>query len=472
MTQVSERIAEAAAPVFFAEEWDADLRSNNPLSFDGYEPPPADEESVRAGLVEGELGSYVLISCDFSKSGGTMGAVAGERIVRAYRRATERGLPVAQMVSSGGARLQEGMVSLVQMARTSSAVSAHRAAGLLSASALRSPTTGGVYASWASQSDVRTASPGAVIGFGGPRVVEQVTGSLPPKTSHTAESAFRHGLIDAITPLADQRAWLEQALGVAAAPSLQVTAEASTGTGTQPSDAWQLLQEVRSPLRPSGLDWAAWLTDSWVELRGSDPHIRAGLATMDGQRLVVIAMDRAREEEAPALTGPAGFRLAQRAIELAGRLGVPLLTIIDTPGADPSAPSEADGLAREIARTIAAMAALPTVSVALCVGEGGSGGAMALAHADSFLMLTGSVFSVIGPEPGSIVLYRDNTRAAQLARDLKISAAELFRMGAIDASLPESVPVVRVAVLNAITATPAGNRNVRVDALTARALAT
>lgn len=471
MTAVSAGTSPAAALALFAEEWDTELRSNNPLSFEGYDPPSADEESVRAGIVEAEHGPYVLIYCDFSKVGGTMGAVAGERIVRAYRRATLRGLPVAHVVSSGGARLQEGMVSLVQMARVSSAVSAHRAAGLMSAGALRSPTTGGVYASWASLADVRTASPAAVIGFGGPRVVEQVTGTLPPKTSHTAESAFRNGIIDAITPVAEQRAWLEQALGVAAAAPLQTLEQEPTGTRIPPTDPWELLQQVRSLLRPSGLEWAAWLTDSWVELRGRDPRIRAGLATMDGRRLVVIAMDRARGEEELSLPGPAGFRHAQRAIDLAGRLGLPLLTLIDTPGADPSAPSEADGLAQEIAKTFAAMATLPTVSVALCVGEGGSGGAMAFAHADSFLMLSGSVFSVIGPEPGAVVLFRDSAKAPQLARDLKISAAELFTMGAVDACLPETVPAVRAAVLHALNTTLAGNREVRTDTLTARALA-
>jgi len=196
------------------EQWDTDLRSLDPLQFEGYSAPRSQDESVRTGVVSFAGAEAVWIECDVTRQAGTMGAVAGERIVRAFGRATERRLPIVQTVSSGGARVQEGMVSLLQMARTSSAVARHASAGLMTAAVLRSPCMGGVYASWASLADLRAAEPGATIGFGGPRVVAQVTGECPPPTSHTAESAYQHGLVDAITPHDEQWAWLAAAVGL------------------------------------------------------------------------------------------------------------------------------------------------------------------------------------------------------------------------------------------------------------------
>src|SRR3954463_10258371 len=191
-------------------EWDSELRGDNPLEWPDYKPP--DEESVVTGRTE----HYAFVEGHFDVMGGSMGAAHGEKVVRAYRRATEERLPMVILPASGGARMQEGMVSLVQMARTSSAAAAHGRAGLLSLALLRSPTTGGVYASYASLADLRGAEPGATIGFAGPRVVELTTGSPLPGGSHTAEFAFEHGLVDAVT--ADGGPWIESALGLRDAP--------------------------------------------------------------------------------------------------------------------------------------------------------------------------------------------------------------------------------------------------------------
>ncbi|MDV6230555.1 carboxyl transferase domain-containing protein [Rhodococcus cercidiphylli] len=456
----------------FADEWDLDLVSTDPLGFAGYTPPAI--ESVRSGTVRAPdgTGEHVFIDCDFARHGGTMGAVAGERIVRAVRRATDRALPVAFRVSSGGARLQEGMFALVQMARVTSALVEHRRAGLMTAAALRHPTTGGVYASWASGADVRIAAPGAVIGFGGPRVVEQVTGVRPPASSHTAESAYANGLLDALVPEPEQPARLRAVLGLAAADPLTLPAgrggPRTAAASPVSSDAWDVAGFARSPRRASGLEWAAWLTDSWIELHGTDPAIRAGIATVDGVRVVLIAMDRV-PGAGLGLPGPAAFRLAQRAISLADRLHLPVVTLVDTPGADPSPDAEADGIAHEISATMAAMAALSSVSVSIVVGEGGSGGAMALAHADHVAMLRHSVFWVIGPEAGSAVLYRDPSRAAGLARAFAPTAAELVGSGFAERALPESITGVRRYILDSIARNDAGHRTSRWNAMTERA---
>jgi len=464
---------EAVTEPAVLEWWDSGLASTDPLSFDGYVPPPHEEESVRTALVTIAGRAAVWIDCDFRRYGGTMGAVAGERIVHAFRRATELRLPVVETVSSGGARLQEGMISLVQMARTASAVARHSEAGLISAAYLSSPTTGGVFASWASLSDVRAAEPEATVGFGGPRVVVEVTGSPPPAGSHTAESALLHGLVDAIVPRADRWAWLAAAIGASPAAPLTLPPGRATGPDATPvpSGAWDVLRRCRASSRASGLEWAAWLVEDWVELRGADPAMRAGLATLIGQRIVVVALDRFAGVGPLGLPGPGAFRLAQRAIRLASRLGLPVLTIVDTPGADPSAASESDGIGGEIARTLLAMAECRSPSVCLTVGEGGSGGAMALAHADRLLILQGAVFSVIGPRAGAAILYRDGAREPQLTESLRVTAADLSALGVVDQVLPEDLPVVRSAVAEALTAARVGDRDRRTDELTARSMA-
>jgi acetyl-CoA carboxylase carboxyl transferase subunit beta len=455
------------------QEWDGELSSADPLGFPGYDPPLPARESVRTGLGTIAGRPVAVVECRFEYQGGTMGAVAGERVVRAFRRATELRIPVIEYVATGGARLQEGMIALVQMARTASAVASHGRAGLMSAVVFRAPTTGGVLASWASLADVRAAQPGATIGFGGPRVVAEVTGQWPPADSHTAESAYAHGLVDDLVTEQAQTSWLGSAVGLSAAPPLAVPAgrpSQPTGAVVVGGDVYQGLLEARAPGRPSGLEWASWLTDEWVELRGSDPSIRAALASITGQQVVVIAMDRHAFGDAAAKPGPHAFRLAQRAARLAGRLGRPVLTLIDTPGADPSPRSEAGGLAGEIARTLLCMAELPGPSVALCVGEGGSGGAMALGHADRFLMLDGAVFSVIGPEAGAAILYRDRDRAAGLSRDLRITSADLLGLGVIDALVPETLSGTRQAVAEALAQARPGDRLARASSATAAAL--
>jgi acetyl-CoA carboxylase alpha subunit len=463
----------APGVIAIAGEWDSGLSSSDPLGFPGYDPPGPGGESVRTGTASIGGRPVAVVHCRFDVQGGTMGAVAGERIVRAFARATELRLPVVEYVASGGARLQEGMIALIQMARTASAVADHGRAGLMSAAVLRTPTTGGVYASWASLADVRAAEPGAVVGFGGPRVVAEVTGQWPPADSHTAESAYGHGLVDALVGEEDQAAWLSAAVGLSRGEPLLLPpgrpGRAAARASAQ-ADPYATLLAARDSARPSGLEWAAWLTDSWVELRGPDPSIRAALARIAGQRTVVIAMDRHAFGDASAKQGPGAFRLAQRALRLADRLGLPVLTLIDTPGADPSPGSEAAGLAGEIARTLLAMAELRGSSVALCVGEGGSGGAMALGHADRLLMLEGAVFSVIGPEAGAAILYRGRARTPELARSLRVTAGDLLGLGVIDEAVPETVAGVRQAVTRALGQARPGDRLRRAGRATAATL--
>ncbi|HVF73486.1 MAG TPA: carboxyl transferase domain-containing protein [Acidimicrobiales bacterium] len=439
-------------------EWDAGLRGGDPLGFPGYGGAP-DRESVLTGRTE----HYALIESRFEVLGGSMGAVHGERVVRAYRRAADEGLPVVVLTQSGGARMQEGMVSLIQMPRCAAAARAHGAAGLLSVGVYRSPTTGGVFASYGSLVDVRAAVAGATVGFAGPRVVELTLGRRLPADSHTAESAYAAGLADALLDDDEQAGWVEAALGLRATP-LSPRFEPAPGA-VEPSSAWDEVGRSRAPGRPSGFDWAALLTDSWIDLHGTDPTVRAGLARLDGDRVVVVALDRYAADGRPT---PAGFRLAQRAGALAGRLGLPLLSLIDTPGAAPGAESEADGIAGEIARTMVAFDACPTTTVAVCVGEGGSGGALAVGHADRLLVLEHGIFSVIAPEGAAAILERDATKAPTVAEHLRLASRDLLDLGIVDEVVPETVDQVRAAVRRAVGEARPGDRHRRLDAATQR----
>lgn len=436
------------------EEWDADLIAGDALGFPGYgaqrDELAASGESVRTGRTE----HYAFIEGRFEVLGGTMGAAAGEKVVRAYDRARALRLPMVALTRTGGARLQEGMVALVQLARTAAAARRHAEAGLLSLAVYGSPTTGGVLASYASLVDLRAVVAGAVIGFAGPRVAEGTLGVPLPPGSHTAESVYEHGLADARLGADDVAAWVEAALGLTdrplptrSLPAWEAALGGGTEAGASGSDAWIEVLRSRAIGRPSGIDRAARLCSSWVELRGTDPTVRAGLALVAGRRCVVVATDRYSASGRPT---PAGFSL------------------VDTPGADPSPEAEVDGVASEIARTLAALASCPTPTVSVCVGEGGSGGALALSYTDRLLMCEHATFAVIAPEGAAAILERDATKAAEVADRLRLTSGDMLELGIVDEVIGEDQEALDEAVDRALHEATAGGRERRWDAVTAR----
>ena len=445
------------------QEWDADLLAGDPLGFPGYDERRRGLAHTGEAVATGRTEHYAYIEGRFEVLGGTMGAAVGERVVRAYDRARDLRLPMVVATNTGGARLQEGMVALIQLARTASAASRHADAGLLSLGVYGSPTTGGVYASFGSLVDVRAAVEHAVIGFAGPRVAEGTLGAPLPPGSHTAEAAYEEGLVDAVLPRVRAAEWVDVALGVRdrALPTRPLPA----WTDPAVPGAWGEVLRARAVGRPTGIDRAARLCTSWTELRGTDPVVRAGLATVAGRRCVVVATDRYHREGRPT---PGGFRLAQRAVELAARIGLPVVTIVDTPGADPSQQSEADGLAYEIAQTLRAFATCPTPVVSVCVGEGGSGGALALSYADRLVMAEHAVFSVIGPEGAAAILERDPTRAPEVADRLALTSADMLALGIVDEVIAEGQEALDTAVASALDSARVGDRQSRFDRATQR----
>ncbi len=447
------------------EEWDTDLHSGNPLGTPGYADRLVDIpfESVRTG----RTATHVVVEGCFDALGGSMGVVHGERVVRAFGRAVELGLPVVCHTRSGGARMQEGMVSLIQMGRVASAVRRHRDAGLLSVAVLRSPTTGGVLASYASLCDLRVAEAGAVVGFAGPRVVAHTTGEQVDGVSHTAETALAAGLIDAVRPAGELDAWVEVALGLQTSPLPPRTLTSAATADPPAGGAWAEVVTARRTDRPSGIDIAARLCSSWLELGGTDPTVRTALAQVDSTPVVVVANDR---HAGTGRVGVAGFRQAQRAVALAGRLGRPLVTLVDTPGAEPGPASENAGIAAEIAVTFAARDGAPVPTVGVCGGEGGSGGALALAWTDVLLIQEHAVFSVIGPEGAATILERDAGQAPAVAEQLRLTSADQQALGIVDAVVPDDIAATVAAIEAALASAAIGRRRHRPDAVSAAAL--
>jgi acetyl-CoA carboxylase carboxyl transferase subunit beta len=436
------------------------LASVDPLSFTDRLPyrQRLDDARKKTGVTEaavtgtGSIGGAqaVLVALDFEFLGGSMGSVVGEKVTLAFELATRRRLPIITISTSGGARMQEGMLSLVQMAKTSAAARKLHEARQPFISVLADPTTGGIYASFASLGDIIIAEPKALIGFAGPRVVEQTMHQQVPDEVHRAEYGLAHGALDQIVerPLLRDKlialltalSWRNRANFVAAE---EPPAPALPGA-LRP--AWEIVQLARRNDRPSSLEHVRAMTSDFFELHGDrvggdDAAIAIGLANLSGRPVAIIAEERGSgTPDDPTRGGrpmPAGYRKALRMMSLANKFGLPLLTFIDTPGAYAAIEAEERGLARALAECLSYMSGISTQTVATVVGEGGSGGALALGVADRVLMLENTIYSVISPEGASAILYHDASKAEELAASLRITAADCKALGVVDEVVPE-----------------------------------
>ena len=413
------------------EERDTGLASSDPLGFPGYTSRDAARESVITA--DGAVAALpvVVISFDFDVFGGSMGVAAGEKIARAFERAIERRAAVVALTATGGARMQEGMLALSQMPKTITARRALTVAGLPFLAYLRHPTTGGVYASFASLADVLWAEPGATIGFAGPRVAEQV--APLQEGSHTAEFSLANGLIDDVVRPDDLRGSVGVFLRATIEPDAPGRPRESTESPAAAGGVWDQVTLARHPGRPAGRRILDGISDAFIEVRGDragvdDTGVASGLARIAGRRCGVIALDRTRPT-------PPGYRKAYRLLRFAGALGVPLVTLIDTPGADPSSSSEQQGIARTIATAFRTVLEHPGPSVAVVTGEGGSGGALCLAVCDRILICENAIFSVIAPEGAAAILKRSDIEG--VAQSLKLTAKDLIAFGLADGVVPE-----------------------------------
>jgi len=440
------------------QETEAKLSSSDPIKFTGDEPysnqlqvaqiATGQSDAIVTGRASIHGHEVTLAVLDFAFLGGSMGVVVGEKFVRATELSLREDRPLITVVASGGARMQEGMLSLLQMAKTASAVQQFRKSVLPYISVLTHPTTGGVFASFSSLGDIVVAEPKSLIGFAGPRVAEQFLGKPLPPGSHTAEFLLAHGMIDAVIERSSLRRFVADSLDVLNGGT-QRGKWAESDEHASPKihgSAWDSVLAARDPERPTSRDYISLLSDHFIELHGDresgdDPAIVAGLALIDDRPVAIVGIDRGHGVEIERTRGgrplPEGYRKAQRIMGMAGRFGVPVVTLIDTPGAYPGIESEERGLAREIAESMALMSDLPTPIVTAITGEGGSGGALALAVADRVLIQERAIYSVIAPEGAAAILYRDASRASEVAEQLRLTASDIVAAGIADEIVSE-----------------------------------
>lgn len=482
-------------------EWDAELVGNDPLAFDGYEEKLQQlrestgiKEAVLTGeaLIGGIRTAIGVMSADFLM--GSMGTAVGEKITRMIERATKERLPVVLFCCSGGARMQEGIFSLMQMAKTSQALKKHDEAGLLYVPVLTDPTTGGVTASFAMLGDVILAEPDALIGFAGPRVIRQTIGQKLPAGFQSAEFLQKHGFVDRVAGREQMRKTLAVLLRSAerrqdisgvreaaaktgasgcAASDVEGAAERGVsdgecregtsvcvetdgeglfgrGASEDDCDAWERVQRARSADRPHTREYIAKVFDGFMELHGDrvfgdDRAVIGGIASIEGQYVTVIGQQKGRGAKENkrrnfGMPNPEGYRKALRLAKQAEKFGRPVIFLVDTPGAFCGIEAEERGQGEAIARNLCELSDLRVPVLSIITGEGGSGGALAFAVANEVWMLENAVYSVLSPEGFAAILWKDGKRAREAAAVMKMTAAELVGAGIIEKVIPEPVP--------------------------------
>jgi acetyl-CoA carboxylase carboxyl transferase subunit beta len=453
----SERIESIADSGSFIE-CDSGLTPGNPIASAGYEEKVAaaqkkcgTKEAVVTGFcaIKGIKAAVGVMDSRFIMA--SMGSVVGEKIARLFETAAREKLPIVIFAASGGARMQEGVVSLMQMAKTSGAVVRHSEAGGLFISVMTDPTTGGVMASFASLGDIIIAERGALIGFAGKRVMRATIGVSLPEEFQTAEFFLSRGFVDMITGRLEMRDRIAALLELHAAgcPGVPPPARAlSVRPGAAGLSLTERLALLRSIKRPGAQDYIPLIFEDFIELRGDrffgdDTAITGGIARFQGRPVTVIAQTRGHTIEELKRTNfsmahPEGYRKALRLAKQAEKFRRPVICFIDTPGAFCGEDAEERGQGAAIAGCIAGFMALKTPVVSVVLGQGGSGGALALGVCDDLAMLENSMYSVISPRGFASILWKDPGREKEAAREMKITAEDLRGLGICDSIIPEA----------------------------------
>ena len=416
-------------------------------------------EAVTVGF--GKIGGHgtVIGVCDPNFMIGSMGRAMGERITLAFERATEQKLPVILFCCSGGARMQEAIISLMQMEKTSAAVKRHSDAGLFYCSVLTDPTMGGVTASFATLADVILAEPQARIGFAGPRVIQQTIGQELPDGFQTAQFQLEHGMVDRVVERHNLKNTLHYLLY--AYPSHrehhhmrkpvqlkhQLDQASEELRNHNEKTAWEKVKMVRSGERATSMDYIERIFDDFRELHGDrcfgDDHaLIGGLALLNGQPVTVLAnlRGKAMQERVYRNFGmpkPEGYRKAIRLMKQAEKFGRPVITFINTSGAFCGIDAEERGQGHVIAESIMTMAGLKVPTLCILVGEGGSGGALAIAAGNEVWMLEHSTYAILSPEGYSAILWKTEGRAEEAAKIMKLTAQDLAELNVIERIIPE-----------------------------------
>ncbi|HXG13242.1 MAG TPA: acetyl-CoA carboxylase carboxyltransferase subunit alpha [Gemmataceae bacterium] len=461
-----DRLAYLLDPGSF-QDLSGDIEPRDPLGFVDSKPYPAriQEAQKKTGQKEGTIygigtidGTPLVVAVmEFAFIGGAMGSAVGEAVTRAAELAVRKRLPLLAVCASGGARMQEGCISLMQMAKTSAALAVlaeHRLPYLV---LLTDPTYGGVTASFATLGDVLIAEPDAMIGFAGRSVIESTIKQKLPDDFQRADFLLEHGMVDMVVPRGELRITLSKLLNCfrAAVAGRRPTADELPEVGEVPAvkadqpgrDVWETVQLARHPDRPNTLEYISRIFSDFHRLHGDrlfreDPAIVGGLARLGQVQCMVLGTLKGRSikenmERNFGMAHPEGYRKALRLMQQAAKFHLPIIAFVDTPGAYPGIGAEERGQSVAIARNLFEMARFPVPILTVLTGEGGSGGALALAVADRVLMLENSYYSVISPEGCSVILFKDVTAAPRAAKALRITAHDLKQLGVIEDIVPE-----------------------------------
>ena len=414
-----------------------------------------EQDQNRTGLTEAAVAGKcrigdvetMLIVLDFGFMGGTMGSVVGEKVSMAFENASRRGIPAVAVVSGGGVRIQEGVLSLMQMAKTVTAANRLRDGEVPFIVVLANPSTGQAYASFANLADVILAEPGSLIGLSPLRTLREVSKTPLPLDAHTAEAHVGHGLLDNVVDRENLQPRIASILQI-------LTAQKHTKSNhknllkSEPEECdevepWEAMTAARNSERPQASSYFRSILDPFIELRGDrlnsdDRSVVTGIGFMDGLAVAVIGQQRRTLDEGERYhVFPDGLRKAQRLIDLASRFKLPLVTLIDTQGADPGLEAEEQGIGNAIARTLSSMLTVPTPMVSVVIGEGGSEGALALGLSDRILMQQFAIYSPISVNHTLGAAHHDHMLDREAAEALMLTAHDCLELGIADEVVPE-----------------------------------
>jgi acetyl-CoA carboxylase carboxyl transferase subunit beta len=444
------------------QEFLTELSTNDPLDFPGYDVKlesgrmgSGEEEAVLCGRASFKGQECALFVMEPQFMMGSMGSVVGEKLARLFEYATEKKLPVVGFTCSGGARMQEGILSLMQMAKVSGAVDYHSKRGGLYITVLTDPTTGGVSASFAMLGDIILSEPNATIGFAGRRVIEQTTKKKLPDDFQKAEFLLEHGFVDAIVPRTELRKTISKLLRQHKMKEHSVALEDAVfrqeakQLKTNELSPYERVLTARSQERPTARAYIENMFTDRTEFHGDrkfadDQAIIGGMGMLGEMPVTFIGIERGRnlEERIQCNFGspmPEGYRKALRLMKQAEKFQRPIICFVDTAGAFCGEEAEERGQGQAIADNLMKMMAITTPIITIVIGEGGSGGALGLSVANRVYMLENAVFSVISPEGCASILLGESSQeaAAEAAKCLCITAEDMKRFGVAERIIPE-----------------------------------
>lgn len=442
----------------YRELW-SDMETTDPIEFPGYR-EKLEQTGKKSGARESIVTAIIKIHgikaatavLDTSFFMGSMGTVLGEKLTRLVEYADRKRLPLIVFSASGGARMQEGIYSLMQMAKTSAAIEHFKENGGLYISVLCNPVTGGVSASFAMLGDIIIAEPKALIGFAGSRVIEQTVGEEVPDETRQSEAQLANGMIDMIAERRRMKKLLGRLLALHTARTMNIPENERVWEPLQPGagayeSAYEYVCAARDKNRPKLTEYIDRLFEGFTELKGDrtggeDSSILGGIAFFHGMPVTVIGHRKGHDTEENArlhfgMASPEGYRKAMRLAAEAEKFHRPVICFVDTPGAYPGLDAELHGQPGAIAECLAFFAELKTPVISIVTGEGGSGGALALSIADELWMLENAVYSILSPEGFAAILWKDAKKAKEASELMKLTSRDLLKAGMIDGILPE-----------------------------------